>query len=206
MKKLSMWVASALLASTLVANAGINVQWFVGWGIYPFGAGDPSSLTPGTGLLANNGSGTTILQLIWSPGNTAAAVDPFNGGSGWVGGDNVVLQTRTVTSGVDGYDEWVFNNTVPTPFTNPVFSPGSVFVRVFQDATPGIGEYYYDSGLMVLQDRDLDFAFRQILVVEPNADVEGIALNLQIVPEPSVIAFLGLGGLMLAIRRRIRNA
>lgn len=187
----------------LASQAGINIQWFVGYGIYPFGAADPTSFTAGTGLLANNGTGNTILQLVYSASNTRSDVDPF--ATDYVSGDNVVWQTRAVTDGVGGYDEWIYNSTLPTPFTSNTFSSGSVFVRVFQDASPQDTEYYYDSDLLTLEDRGSDLAFTQPLTVEPNPGVSGVALNRLIVPEPSVLAFVGLGGLLAVARRRLRK-
>ena len=195
---LSLSVASLMTVSSF---AGINVQYFAVWGIYPFG-GDTQSGDPGTGLLAANGTGSTLVQLIYAGGDgvaneaNASTVD-------YVTGDDVVWQTRIISMGA-GYNEWAVISPDPAPFTDPVFTAGNVFVRIFQTENPTAGQYYYDTPLLALQDRNLDIAFAQTLFFDDPDD--GRSLNLLLVPEPSVIAFLGLGGLMLAIRRRIRNA
>ena len=200
MKKKLMLVTAMLGLAAAVAQAGINVQYYVSYGLYPFGAGDVTSGDPNTGLLAVNGTGSALIQLIHAGNDGIANGDIVDLNPT---GDDVILQSRIISL-VDGYDDWGFISPAPSPYTNPVFTSGSVFVRVFQTASPAPGQYYYDTALLVLEDRNLDIAFTQTLVIDtPDA---GIALNLLIVPEPSVMAFLGLGGLMLAIRRRIRNA
>ena len=186
-------------AAPLMSKAGLNVQWTIGYGVYPFGAPDPTAFDSGSGLLANNGSGSTILQLLFTPSGVVGAVDPF--AVGYVSGDNSVLATINVTDGVAGYDEWVYNGTVPQ-YVNPTFTAGYFFMRVFQDATPEVGEYYFDSATLAALDVGSDISVAQQLYLEPDPSNSGVALNLEIVPEPSVLAFLGLGGLALAARRR----
>lgn len=200
MKKVILGLAAMTMAVAMTANAGINVQYSVAFGLYPFGAPDVTSVDPGTGLLAANGTGSTLIQLIYAGANGVA-----DGGVTSIATtiDDVVLQSRVISTSL-GYDDWGFIGSVPSPFTNPVFTPGNVFVRVFQTETPVVGQYYYDTATLALEDRSLDIAFTQSLLIDSaNA---GIALNIPIVPEPSVMAFLGIGGLVLAARRRIRNA
>ncbi len=199
MKKKIMLALAALGVTSMASFAGINVQYYVSYGLYPNG-GNVTDGTPGSGLLAANGTGSTVLQLIYAGGNGVA---DGSVASLAATGDDVILQTRVISTGA-GYDEWGYIGTFPSPYTNPVFTSGNVFVRVFQTENPAVGQYYYNTGLMALEDRQLDIAFTQTLTIDtPSA---GIALNLPIVPEPSVMAFLGIGGLVLAVRRRIRNA
>ena len=199
-KKLVLSLSVASLMS-ITAFAGINVQYFAVFGVYPNG-GDTQSGDPGSGLLAANGTGSALVQLIYAGGDGVANdADPNT--AGFVTGDDVVWQTRIISLGA-GYDEWGVVSPDPAPFTNPVFTSGNVFVRIFQTETPTAGHYYYDTPLLALEDRGLDIAFAQTLFFDdPN---DGVALNILLIPEPSVMAFLGLGGLMLAVRRRIRNA
>lgn len=186
----------------LAATAGINVTWSIGYGVYPNGAGDLTSAAPGSGFLA--GGGSSLIQLIWTPSSTIglATIADVN----FVSGDNVLLDSKTITDGVDGFDEWGYNFTVPSPYINATFSAGDVFMRVFANAAPGIGDYYYDSSLLTLENRGSDpVADTQLLYLETGSasyPAQGVALNQVVVPEPSVIAFLGLGGLALAARRR----
>lgn len=203
MKKISKLIILAMTAP-FIANAGINVDWSIGWGVYPSGTSDLTDSTPGSGFLA--GGGSSLLQLIWTPSASVGVATTASGD--FVSGDNVVLASRTITDGVDGFDEWGYNSTTPAPFIDATFSPGSVFMRVFQDSSPEFGDLYFDSLLLTLEDRGSDpVADTQILYLETGSSVypsQGVAFSpsLSVVPEPSVIAFLGLGGLALAARRR----
>ena len=203
MKKMILTLV-ALMGFTCASQAGINVQWFVAFGMYPFGAPDPTDFTPGTGLLANNVTGNTLFQLVFAGSdNLADIVDPSNSGGGYVSDDDVVLDSRVIVDGADGYDEWMFNNVIPTPYTDAVFTPGSVYARVFHDATPSSGEFYFDSSLLVLSDESLDIAFTQAL--SPDDSAGGRALNLTIVPEPSSLVLAGAGVLLVMLRRKMKK-
>lgn len=192
-------ICAAVIAS-VTANAGINVQWFVAYGVYPFGAGDTTDVTPGSGLLVNNGSGNTILQLIYAGAdNQVDIVDPGNAGSGYVDDDDVVWATINVSNGVAGYDEWVYNTALPQ-YVDNAFTAGFVYARVFQDATPSGGEYYYSTGLLALSDVGADVTQSQVLRI--GTPENGVSLNTEIVPEPSAMMLAGLGVLVVAMRRR----
>jgi len=186
----------------LAASAGINVTWSIGYGVYPNGAADLTASSPGSGFLA--GGGSSLMQLIWTPSSSIGSASIA--GVDFASGDNVVLDSITITEGVGGYDEWGYNFSVPSPYINATFSAGDVFMRVFADATPNAGDFYFDSALLTLEDRGSDpVADTQLLYLETGSasyPSQGIALNQVVVPEPSVIAFLGLGGLALAARRR----
>jgi len=206
-KKMNKLLKSLLITTSapLISFAGINVDWSIGYGVYPSGTVDLTDATAGSGFLA--GGGSSLMQLIWTPSATVGVATTADGD--FVSGDNVLLASRTITEGVGGYDEWGYNATIPAPFIDATFSPGSVFMRVFQDASPDFGDIYFDSALLTLEDRGSDpVADTQVLYLETGSDTypsQGVALNgsLTVVPEPSVIAFLGLGGLALAARRRI---
>lgn len=198
-------IASLIVALLvpLAGQAGINVTWSIGYGLYDVGVVNLTSTDPNDGFLTAGNS--SLFQLIWTATSDGIGiVDPLD--VDYVSGDNLVLDSRVITAGSGGYDEWGFNSTVPAPYINPVFTAGFVFMRVFQTASPTVGEYYFDSALLALQNRGSDpIADTQLLYLETGSDSypsQGVALNLEIVPEPSVLAFLGLGGLALAVRRR----
>lgn len=54
----------ALVFSAALARGGVSVRWYVSFGLYPRGATNTTDTPPGTGLLANNGSGRALVQLI----------------------------------------------------------------------------------------------------------------------------------------------
>lgn len=202
MKKIAI-VALAAMSLVSAARAGINVQWSAGWGFYDFGAADTASLNPADGFLFSGQS--AILQLIYSPDANASAVDPGNVGGGYVTGGEIVLETRTITDGIGGYDSFGFNSSIPPAYFNATFTAGFVYVRVFQDTTPAADEHYYNSGTLALADRVSGEPTAQVLQINSDPNNNGDALNLTIVPEPATFAFLGIGGLLIAARRMRRS-
>lgn len=203
MKSKFLAAVAALGMAALTSQAGVNVNWYVAYGIYPQGAADTTTSTPGTGLLANNGSGQTILQLIWCGADNAIDIlDPNQVGGlngDYVSDDDVVWSTIPVTSGAGGYDEWVYNSVYPV-YVNGTFTAGFVYARVFQDATPAAGEYYTDTSTLALQNVGGDITQSQLLPI--GTDSAGVSTETLIVPEPSAVMLAGLGALVLAIRRR----
>lgn len=204
MKSKLLAAVAAFGMASAVAQAGVNVQWYVAYGVYPQGAADVTSVTAGTGLLANNGSGSTILQLIWAGADNAIDIaDPNQTGGGngdYVSDDDVVWATITAVDGAAGYDEWVFNSVTPV-YVNATFTAGFVYARVFQDETPAGGEYYHDTSLLALSNVGGDITQAQLLPI--GSDSAGVSTeNQMIVPEPSAVMLAGLGALVLAVRRR----
>lgn len=198
MKKILASAAVATLVS-LSASAGVNIQWYVPYGVYPQGAADITASSPGTGLLANNGSGQTILQLIWCGANNSIdAVDANNSGSGYVGGDDQVWASFTAVNGA-GANEWAQPDVLQN-YVNATFTSGFVYMRVFQDATPAAGEYYTETSTLAVANRGSDISESQVLTL--GTDSAGVSTETLIVPEPSAVMLAGLGALVLAIRRR----
>lgn len=190
-----------------MSQAGLSVRWYVGYGMYPHGAADITSGTPGTGVAAVN---SVIWQLVYAGSdNIANAVNLANSGTGWNGGDDIVLASRTTPAGGDAsFDEWLFNANPGSlsPTENASYTSGFVFVRVFQSAAPAGGEWYYNSPTLALQNIDLTDPSRVAQNLDANplsGDAQGNALNQQIavVPEPSTIMFAALGLGLVAIRR-----
>lgn len=172
-RKILLALAVAFCAAP--ALAGYAVQYFVGYGLYPPAdpfEPDPSSTTPGTGLLAVNGSHRALIQLIWAgPNAVDDGPNPYNFAGGYVDGDDVVLESRILEAGVDGVDEWGYAAALPPPFvtTNSLHKP--VFVRVHQDATPGdMNHWYHDTPLIVPADQpdssSLSDVFADVIHVE----------------------------------------
>lgn len=138
------------------AFAGYRVQYFVGYGLYSHVATDTASTEPGTGLLSYKSS-CVLVQLIWAGPNVYAdPPDPCNYSGGYVSGDDIVLDSRYLISGVDGVDEWGFSSSLPPPYvtTNSLQKP--VYVRVYEDARPNyaLGEWFYTSPLVFPEDVD----------------------------------------------------
>ena len=167
-RKILIVLALSLCAAS--ASADYRIHYFVGYGIYAPTAGDLVSATPGTGLLAANGSHRTLIQLISTGANGVREFDPLNGANYFLGGDDEVLDSRILAAGVDGVDEWGYTATPPPPYvtTNSFLPP--VFVRVYQDDHPAWpSDWNYDSPLVSPQavgTGSVQDAFATILHVE----------------------------------------
>ncbi len=187
------YIVMFMLAMGLVAssNAVLVVQW---QGLEGFVQIDGT-----TPLL--DGGGTSIATLIFSASGDSWGV-PLTTGN-LTQGDEIILQT------VDLLDEWatVFQANAP----QQPFQAGFIYARVFGSGTeeavgqPLFGTYYYESPLVAAVDIS-DITAPQFLDINTGSagipDFGTDVVNRQVVPEPSTLAFLGLGGLALALRRR----
>lgn len=209
MKKLMVAVA-ALSVTSMVASADILVNWSAQAGFYRNGT---AGAYPSDGILFPNG--TALVQLLWSPDATTTGVDPLGVNFLSGGGNDILLTSGTVgwTAGVTSgtfltIDQFGPFTGSPSLFLNANYGPttlqgGIVYARVFQDTTPGLGEYYYQStNSPVTAYTGVEGANG----LDINLDnTNGNELNQLIVPEPSVLAFLGAGALVVAYRRMRRS-
>jgi hypothetical protein len=172
-------LAGALLLAPCAspAPAGVSLLYFVGYGLYPYGATDVTTTAPSTGLLANNGSGRALVQLIYAgPDHMISLVEPYNPLNGYVSGDDVVWQSSVIAAGTNDTDEWGFSN-IPLAYTNLAWATaGFVFIRVFQDDTPQAGEAYYETSLLAMNTASaLDGIFSQCFFI--GSSTAGVALD-----------------------------
>ena len=148
--------------------------------------------------------GSYLAQLIWTPDATAAPA--FIGGG--VTGSEVILDTAVMTFAGDEYGPLFPQDTVAP------YAAGNIYVRVFDvgsDNAANItaGSWYY-AGPLVSGVQQTDPTVVQVYNIHTGSGgFDGFGtdvLNQQVIPEPSVFAMLGLGGLVLMIRRRFVNA
>ena len=205
-------VAVAIVALGVMATASfgdIFVNWKGAAGFYENGSGGNDY--PADGILFP--SGIVLVQLLWTPDAATTAVDAFLPNYLASGGNDIVLAARTVGFGVaadiSAGDEFGAFTGTPAVFLNANYGPtvlqgGYVYARVFSDTSPGLGDYYFQSSNSVALGNYT--GSEQANVLDINSDtVNGNELN-QVVPEPSVLAFLGAGALVVAYRRMRRNA
>ena len=193
----------AIAAAPVLATDGVSIQWQTVWAGYTHEADDLQNGT--TDYLLDSYSVTW--QLIYSGNATAGAPDLSNSANGWVSGDDQVWATRTLDQSVGGANviasdgtEWY--NYVGYVSGNLQYNDaawtteGYIYQRVYE-GTPATGSYYFDTA-------------PEALVINPitwqNSYTDtvggpGFQPNLQI-PEPATMSLLGLGALVLAIRRR----
>ena len=209
MKKLMVALAAlALLATAGFAATGVSVQWTTAYGIYDHAAVDLTSTETG-GILD---SYAITWQLIYSTDNVAGAPDLGNSANGWVSGNDEVWASRTFAqdsgSASDG-TEWdlfvYFTGTGDRQYIDTAWASGDVgyiFQRVFEGA-PAAGSWYFDSAPVALNSDPEPF--QDIYVEGSSSASAGVQPNQQIsgaVPEPATMGLLGLGALVMAIRRR----
>jgi hypothetical protein len=190
-----------MAACVTTANADIFISWTAGFGFYQNGG--TGGNTAGQGIMNFNG-GSTLVYFYWTP---TAVIDPADPGDAqFAGGDDVFLGQYTVTMppATEWGDYGVPTNTVYLDSTYGVGSlqTGFIYARIFQDGSPAAGDYYNDGAAMGPADGltiytggadPADTYFHT-----PSNDLE---LNQQIVPEPATLAFMGIGSLLIAVRR-----
>jgi len=194
--KLSKWIVGLMAAGALSANATISVNWGFGWGMYESTAVD---LGGGSGGVAENSA--VLWQLIYSPD---AAADIVDASGNPTAGESILATRTTSLGGSGGFDAFLYDGGSFGSTYTAAFTAGYVYIRVFQDTTPTAGDKYYNSPTLQLVDITPP-ATPQILDGNTDSATQGDKLNLTIVPEPGTFAFLGIGGLLLAVRRMRRS-
>jgi hypothetical protein len=137
----------------------------------------------------------TIVQLLWNSTSVIPDLDPFNPLVPTAG--SILLNTTFSTAGriSDLYTS-----------SDAGLVGGYVYARVFNAADPmlvGIGTAYLErfasgTGPLVLATPDPTTTLQ--FDITPGGS--NIWLDQTVIPEPSVMALMGLGGLLMAIRRR----
>ena len=209
-----------LAAMASVATAGVGIAWTTAWGGYTHDApnivDDPSSYA----ILDHY---SVIWQLIYAGADNAinpipnAAGDPLPVAGGpngdYVQGDDVVWAQRTIaTAGATApEDSTSWNNFMyyagggDQSFVNLSWNTaGFVYQRVFE-GTPTWGSYYYDSPLFAFDETWTDSLSPEIFNTEVDPGNGGFQAGNRLplaVPEPATMSLLGLGALVMAIRRR----
>lgn len=191
MKKILVLV---LIAATcaVVANAEINLLWY-GWGGFnmPASEGQGPILVPFPGQSA-------LVQLIFTTDNFIMPATP---GAGVQGNESVIDEFWVASSA------WA---SVEARNYNAAFQVGYIYARIFQgvDDVPDKGDigfnHWYYAGPVVATINNLTPDTPDEYDMNRHLSTTGFGddLNLQVIPEPSVMALAALGGLVLLIRRR----
>lgn len=214
MKKFLMVIFASVLA-TSGATAGVGILWSTIYGAYDHNAMDVTSDPSPNQLLANYGA---LWQLIFAGAdNIANPLDSANLTTGapgiqddYVTGDDVVWGQRTIPQGggtapEDGtvWNNWMINQSGSVVYENLSWSTaGFVYQRVFETPMTGTdpGSYFHQSPLVALNTgyAGQGAPTQDIILDTPEA---GFKTGQQI-PEPATMGLLGLGALVMAIRRR----
>lgn len=196
-------VVGAVLLGVATSHATIQVQWTSLDGV----------LNPGGGTL-NSGN---LIQLMWSPTDPVGSLGVNAADITGNFGSSLVIWTSTTPAVViDGASGNITEQSLS--ITEATLLNGYVYVRLFSSAAPVIGDYFAISTIAGPGLGDMDPAVGNPVPTSVSLDqdvntedpFQGIGTNpqidwVQIVPEPSVLAFLGIGAALVGIRRMRRS-
>ena len=207
MKKMILALA-VLAVATASAFAGVGINWMTAYGVYDHNAED---LEGATGAILD--SYAVTWQLIYAGANNASdAPGTSLGGAGiaddYVTGDDVVWGSRTIPLGGGAsaelgddtvWNEWLLKDSGDTIYQDLAWSTaGYTFQRVFENPVQ-VNSFYFETAL-----NDIDLTFTGGTTSPENFSVDGgVGIQPgQQIPEPATMGLLGLGALVMAIRRR----
>lgn len=198
MKKTAAIIAVCMMA--LGAYADISVRWSSST-YFLLSGGDPVAYP------ADYVPTDALHILIWSA-SAAPTTDYAQPGTG-VGAGEIVLWQSPAAMTAGGVFDYGGS---PETFTDADvggsdINSGYLFSRIFSSSSPAASEWYFQSAAVSPNLPEFDpFVIATIMDHVTSSAVSGemsVGSGMyQVVPEPSVIAFLGLGGLALAARRR----
>lgn len=179
--------AVALFGLAVISQAAINISWYTSDG---FLKSDNS-----TALL--NGGGTALAQLIYSIDSVADPVDLLD--AHYVGGDDQ-WWADVIVSGGGGYGG--FSGTYTQSFVS-----GYYYVRVFDEGSSSSvtqGMWYFNGYTTPTVNNTSEPPQPNEYNIDDTTGAFGERLDLQVVavPEPTTWAFMGLGALVMFLRRR----
>jgi hypothetical protein len=207
MKKIIGILSVASLIFATGANAQINVAWRNTQAIFFNGS---------------IGAGNQIAEdfyhiLVWSP-SPAPAIDEYVAEGTGIGENEVILfqGNAGILGGQFNYPAQVFDD---TDVDGADINTGYLYSRIFQFSTVSDEDVYWESPASMnfgptlteydpaLIPPDSDQIIEHVAPNSATALVmDASSPNFYLVPEPSVMALLGFGGLVLAIRRRMTLA
>jgi len=192
----------ACVASVASAADGVAIQWTTRYAGYTHDAPDLTDLGSSYFLLDNY---SLTWQLIYSTDATAGAPDLGNSAGGWVSGNDTVWATREFVMGSgsasDG-TEWgtdLYYASGDRQYLNTEWTTAGYIYQRAYEGTPAVGSWYFETTLVALEIGPTTYQ---------ESFTDGLASGFQpdqqfsAIPEPATMGLLGLGALVMALRRR----
>jgi hypothetical protein len=197
-------VAVCLCLSS-ASRGDIGLTWASSMGAYGHGG----VWNPPVGVYPN---GFGLRQLIWSSVNPASLL-PDLGGLNYLDSNSYLLRTYSAGFDPDGAiwsasavstQTLVFGN---ADVGGHNINNGYLYSRIFQDTVPTQGMWFYQSVPTGSTFAVYDFMTPSTIINYDSTVGGPFELNSQIaVPEPATWAFMGLGALVMFVRRRMTRA
>ena len=210
MKRALLFVSTCLIATTFHTMAAISVAWFASGGFVP----DAADETVGILTMPQNPTGQGLAQLIFTPSGAISRA-MVGAHEKLVSGDNAVLASIVLEVGNaytgSEFGDILFND----EYYNPVFTPGFLFVRVFERNLPDItlNTRYYDGPLhAVVENLMRPIVPPQSIDANRNELTGGIGdalyyfdplmMSVGVIPEPGTLGLMSLGFVVAAWGRK----
>jgi len=205
----------ALAVATTVATAAVGISWTTVYGAYVHDAPNTTDYPSANNLL---GTYNAIWQLIYAgadnlvepiPVGTIPTAGGINGD--YVYGDDVVWGQREIAIGGGSandapynttWDDWMLWQSGDQVYEDLGWATeGFVYQRVFE-GTPANGSWYFETPVLALDTAYTAMGGPQVFNLDTGS--AGFQPDTQItaIPEPATMGLLGLGALVMAIRRR----
>jgi hypothetical protein len=215
MKKTALYICSAALFAAAHAHAQIAINWSST--SYFLQEGGDSANYPGDYLGSD-----AFHVLVWSA-SAAPEVAYAQATTGIGAGELVLWSSAEAPRGAaDTREDSARFNYAEAPLVfedadvgGADINAGYVYSRIFENSTAGVGDWYYQSQAN-LGDAIPEYDFQAPVTIQNHRTANasdtaliemGVGAGMyQVIPEPSVMALLGFGGLVLAIRRRMTLA